>query len=230
MVRRTLRVTRPVGERLQVLVRQAYPRGSRYRPAACETIPGLSLADARQFGDYIRQVRAGRHQQPPPDTAWALGSALGVLSGKQWINPITFLFACGHYGLVAELFVRVAPRFERHELSELARTLRTVLHGDPSPQYADVRDDLAIQEARNWEASFHAAERYDRRVWSLDGQTYAKFAESWRLLAASLSHKRHSRSPHAAVAASQLIADAAEYPVPDRDRFVSLIIADAIAA
>lgn len=229
MARRKLGVIRPIGNRLRLLVRQAYPKGSRHRSETISCLE-LSLSDARQLGDYIRQVRAGRYQQPPPDRAWALGAAIGVLSGKRWINPITVLFACGHYGVVANLFFRVRSRAGAlSELTELARTLRTVLQDRPSPRYSYVHDDLAAQEAKNWDSSFNGTERYDRRVWSLDGPTYAAFAESWHelSLASPLAARALSNAP---VAACQLIADAAEYAVADRDRFVSLIIADAIPA
>jgi hypothetical protein len=190
----------------------------------------MSLAEARDFGDYIRQLRAGRHQQPPPHRAWSLGAAIGVLTGKRWINPVTGLFACGHYGEVAGLFIDVAPRIEsRSELIELARTLGTVLSENSTPRYAVVFDEIAIREARNWDSSFQKTERYDRRVWSLDGPQYALFAESWRRLVQVRSAPPKTDLSNAAVAGCQLIADAAEYSVADRDRFVSLIITDAVS-
>lgn len=229
MVKRALGVTRPLGDRLQKLVCEAYPKGSKYRTNAIQVLSMMPLDEARHLGDYIRQLRAGRHQQPPPARAWELGAALGVLSGKRWINPVIALFACGHYGIVADLFLRVATRSEsRSELSELARTLRTVLQDGVAPRYALIRDDLAIRESKNWDASFRDAERYDRRVWSLDGPGYAAFAEAWRQITSSGSPHMREGSHTSAIAACQLIADAAQYPVPDRDRFASLIIADAV--
>lgn len=147
MASRPLAVSRPVGDRVQGLVRAAYPKGCRYRESPQQGL-GVTLADARQLGDYIRQLRAGRHQQPPPNRAWALGAALGVLSEKRWINSVTVLFACGHYGYVASLFLRAVCRFDsRSEFRELARTLRTVLQDNPLLGYSRIRDHLAIREA-----------------------------------------------------------------------------------
>jgi hypothetical protein len=228
---KSLGVTRPLGERLRSLLRNSYPRGNRYALEPGASLTGMTLDEARDFSDYIRQVRAGRYQRPPPERAWTLGAAVGVLAGKRWINPVTGLFACGHYGLVAGLFVDLGARIEsRSFLGELARALRTVVSETIGPRYAGVSDELAVQEAKNWDSSFQEAERYDRRVWSLDGPQYALFAQSWRRLTQLRCHHPELTSSNAAVAGCQLIADAAEYPVADRDRFASLIITDAISA
>jgi hypothetical protein len=228
---KSLGVTRPLGERLRSLLGDSYPRGNKYALEPTASLTGMTLGEARDLGDYIRQIRAGRYHRPPPERAWSLGAAVGMLARKRWINPVTGLYACGHYGVVAGLFVDLAVRTEsRSILGELARTLSTVMSETVKPRYAGVSDELAIQEAKNWDSSFQEAERYDRRVWSLDDSQYALFAQSWRRLAQIQCHRREPSSSNAAVAGCQLIADAAEYPVADRDRFASLIITDAVSA
>lgn len=225
---RSLRVTRPFSQRLQTLVCEAYPGvpGRRVAAAAATAVELLpSSAEAGRSHEYLRNIRQGRVQQPPAEKAWELGGSLSRLSGKRWLCPTTMLFACGHYGIVADLFLRIPESILDHNhLVSLARALETVTRPtDRNKPVARLTDDIAVREAANWELAMPAIERFDRRVWSIDAHTYGAFSQAWR-------SQRQSgiRIVNPIVSACQMIADHAEFDVDYRERTAILILLDGL--
>jgi hypothetical protein len=216
-------VARPLRDRTSTFLIQAYP-GQQGRPFFDASgmefdaeVPDAAVA-ATQL-DYIRQLRniKKRDCNPNPERAWDVGGALTRLSGKRWLNPVVLLFACGHYAEVAEIFTRVT--IGQSILAEMARMLPRVV-SEPGPD-ASIGDQLAFRESLKWEQGLPLADSYERRVWSIEGSTYAAFSAAWR--------SRGGPPPNGAstlLNGCALIAGHAEYPVAERDHHVSVLIVD----
>jgi len=182
-----------------------------------------TIGEAASQLEYIRQLRAGKVQQPDPVRCWEIGSALGPLSKKRWLNPVVMLFAFGHYGEVADIIVRSRDTIATGPLAELVRCLPGVFEDNRQQSFADIKDDFAVRDAKMWDKAMGGSLSPERRAWSIDGRTYAAFAQAWR---AQNVAKAPLAGCEAAVGACALIADHALYPIADRDRQVALILTD----
>lgn len=221
---------------------QDYVKASYPSRASVKVVGGYVADDprptrqkAREYDSYIRKIRAGGVAQPELDKAWPLGEALAALSRKRWVGPVLMLFACGYYGHVADLLINVSDSYlPRKRRIEMAQALPTVIFGsDAEPATAaESRErlrrsampglnDLLAQRAGHREAAMPAEERPDRMVWSLDLNAYTAFLTGWdRIVKGGLD------MTNPAIATSQFITERAIYPVDDRNRIVSALIAE----
>lgn len=200
--------------------------------------PRPDRGEAQLHETYIRKLRAGSIAQPDLEKSWSVGHALSTLSRKRWVNPLLMLFACGHYGHVADLLVKMSDAdISIGRRASMALTLPTVLFEEKdlaAPSVAETRaaivasgpagaHDLIAQMALQREAAMPPAERNDRIIWSLDMHAYTALLVGWdRIRTCGLD------MANPAIATSQLIAERAIYPVTDRNRIVSGLIADAL--
>lgn len=227
-MKRSQLVSRPFRERVQAFLQEAHPGRQGKRAvgadiAFSDDVPSVSVANDQLV--YLRQLRTGKIHQADASRIWDIGGALTRLSGQRWLNPVVLLFASGHYGEVAEIFLRVRSSItDARMFVELALTLPGVLQPSRS-DYANIGDDIATQEARRWEGPLGPSLSYERRVWSIDGPTYALFAKAWRARALPLPPYE---SLEATVGACRLIAEGALYSVSERDRQVSLVLVDCL--
>lgn len=213
-------VSRPFRDRLSMFLNDSYP-GHRGRPSCVDE----ASADAEHL-EYIRQIRTGKVAQPTADRAWEVGSALSRLSGKRWLNSVVMIFGCGHYEEVAAVFLRARETgLDLARSIELARALPGVFSSEPSRSRRSFKNDLAFREAQNWDRSLPATESLERRVWSIDGDTYAAFAQGWRA--------RNTALPTAPgfsglINGCSVIANHAKYPIVERDHHVAVLLVDAL--
>lgn len=113
------------------------------------------------------------------------------------------------------------------DLIELARTLPAIVATPPPHQlsFANIKDQLAKADAKRWSATLPTPdEPHERRVWTLDKETYAAFAEAWRA-----RHQPASQAVAGIVGACTLIADHAQYPLAERDLQVAAVLTDWLA-
>lgn len=215
-------VIRPLQDRVAGLIGLHCPGRSGRRPVTLDC-----TADSPLLLSYIRQLRSKKRDcYPDPQRAWDVGRELSRASGKRWLNPIVFLFACGHYRETARLFGLVQRNVITIDLlRELARTLpQAVDVSNPSQtSFADVADDLAKREAYDWDVAMNPTESYARRVWNIERATYEAFLEAWR--GRTLAHDV-GPDLDALLNACLLIESHATYPVPQRDYHVALLLTD----
>jgi hypothetical protein len=222
------------GERLKAFVREAYPErvAIKVSGGSDEEARRSSVTEALGEQGYIRKLRRGDVEQPPPDRAWKVGTALATLSQKRWVSPVIMLFVCGYYGHVADIMINIPEKIlARDRRAKMVRGLQTVSQGhNPVTTRAENRerlvregfDELTAQEAAVWEDAMPPWERPDRELWSLDVRAYAALLAGWKRTNSGLD------MTNPATATSQFITERATFAVEDREKIVVNLMVDAL--